>query len=124
MSCLAHPLRFGAPLVLALAYFTAPAVGQTGTVDFTSPLQHVEGFGTSDAFGEAASLRKLPAASQTQILNLLYSRQTGAGLSMLRLGIITDSNIEPTKPASPSATPVYTFDGSDGGQVWLAQQAQ
>jgi glucuronoarabinoxylan endo-1,4-beta-xylanase len=43
---------------------------------------------------------------------------------MLRLGIDTDSIIEPNSPGSPDAEPVYTFDGSDGGQVWIAQQGQ
>src|ERR1700743_3827147 len=116
MLCLAHPLRFGGPLVLALAYFTASSAGQTGTVDFTSTLQHVEGFGFSDAFGEANSLKALPAAKQAQVLDLLYSTKVGAGFSMYRIGINTDSLIEPTSPGSPAATPHYVFDGSDKSQ--------
>jgi glucuronoarabinoxylan endo-1,4-beta-xylanase len=100
------------------------AAAQTGTVDFTTSNQQIEGFGFSDAFGEANSLKLLSPANQTTILDLLYNRQTGAGFSMLRLGIGTDSQIEPTSPGSPNATPTYVFDGSDGGQVWLAQQGQ
>jgi glucuronoarabinoxylan endo-1,4-beta-xylanase len=121
-----HSLRFGAPVVLALAYIVAPisASAQTGTVDFTSTLQHVEGFGFSDAFGEANALKSLPAAKQAQVLDLLYSTRVGAGFSMYRIGIDTDSLIEPTSPGSPSVTPHYVFDGSDKGQVWLAQQGQ
>jgi glucuronoarabinoxylan endo-1,4-beta-xylanase len=123
---LMHSLRFGVPLVFALAYITVPtsALGQTGTVDFTSTLQHVEGFGFSDAFGEANALKSLPAAKQAQVLDLLYSTRVGAGFSMYRIGIDTDSLIEPTSPGSPSVTPHYVFDGSDKGQVWLAQQGQ
>jgi glucuronoarabinoxylan endo-1,4-beta-xylanase len=115
-----------AALVLALAHILAPtpAQSQTGSIDFTTTLQHIEGFGFSAAFGEANALRKLPPESQRKILDLLYSPQTGAGLTILRLGIMTDSNIEPNAPASPTDAPAYTFDGSDGGQVWLAQQAQ
>jgi glucuronoarabinoxylan endo-1,4-beta-xylanase len=109
-------------ILLVLAHATS--LGQTGSVDFTATLQHIEGFGFSAAFGEASALRKLPPESQRKILDLLYNPQTGAGLTILRLGIMTDSNIEPDAPASPADTPVYTFDGSDGGQVWLAQQAQ
>jgi O-glycosyl hydrolase len=110
--------------VLASVLAPASALGQTGSIDFTAPLQHIEGFGFSAAFGEANALRKLPPESQRRILDLLYSPQTGAGLTILRLGIMTDSNIELNAPASPDAPPVYTFDGSDGGQVWLARQGQ
>ena len=129
-------LRFSSPtqtarwialsLASVVASILAPAfaLGQTGSIDFTTTLQHIDGFGFSAAFGEANALRKLPPESQRRILDLLYSPQTGAGLSILRLGIMTDSNIEPVAPASPDATPVYTFDGSDGGQVWLARQGQ
>ena len=115
------------PLVLfLLSALSSPAAtnAQTGTIDFTTSLQQIEGFGFSDAFGEANGLRLLPAASQNTILNLLYSTQQGAGFSLLRLGIITDSNIEPVSPGSPTAPPSYVFDGVDGGQVWLAQQGQ
>jgi glucuronoarabinoxylan endo-1,4-beta-xylanase len=94
------------------------------TVDFSTSLNRVDGFGFSDAFGQANTLKGLPAAQQTQVLDLLYNRQTGAGFNILRVGINTDTNIEPVSPGSPTATPNYVFDGSDGGQVWLAQQGQ
>jgi glucosylceramidase len=89
------------------------------------PAQQVMGFGFSDAFGQANSLFSTTAANQTAIENLFFSTQTGAGFSILRLGIITDTNIEPTAPASgPTGTPTYTFDGKDGGQVQLAEIGQ
>ncbi len=69
-------------------------------------------------------MKSLSATQQSQILDLLFNRQSGAGFSMLRLGINTDSNIEPTSPGTPDGTPIYVFDGSDGGQVWLAQEGQ
>lgn len=100
------------------------AHSQTGAVDFTTSNQQVEGIGFSDAFGEANALKAMPATAQTTILDLLFNRQTGAGFSLLRLGIGTDSQIESVSPGSPSAPPNYVFDGSDGGQVWLAQNGQ
>jgi glucosylceramidase len=103
---------------------TPMAYAQTDSVDFTTNLTRVDGFGFSDAFGQASNIKSLPAPQQQQVLDLLFNRSTGAGFSMYRLGIITDSNIEPTSPGSPDATPTYVFDGSDGNQVWLAQTGQ
>jgi glucuronoarabinoxylan endo-1,4-beta-xylanase len=95
-----------------------------GSVDFTSSLQTITGFGFSEAFGQAEELRKLPPDRQREVLDLLLRRDTGAGLTMLRLGIDAGTTHEPKDPGGPSAPPKYVFDGSDGGQVWLAQQAQ
>lgn len=95
-----------------------------GSVDFASTLQTITGFGFSEAFGQADELRKLPADRQREVLNLLFRRDTGAGLSMLRLGIDAGTTLEPKDPGGPMAPPKYIFDGSDAGQVWLAQQAQ
>jgi glucosylceramidase len=100
------------------------AHAQTDSVDFTTSLTRVDGFGFSDAFGQASNIKSLPSAKQQQVLDLLFNRTTGAGFSMYRLGIITDTNIEPNSPGSPDATPTYVFDGSDGNQVWLAQTGQ
>jgi glucuronoarabinoxylan endo-1,4-beta-xylanase len=116
-----------AAITLAAALLIAPSPARAqaaGSINFTSTQQVVNGFGFSDAFGEANTLKELPTASQTAILNLLFSRQSGAGFSILRVGIDTDSYIEPNSPGTPSATPAYTFDGSDGGQVWLSQNGQ
>jgi glucosylceramidase len=88
------------------------------------PAQQVVGFGFSDAFGQANSLFSTTSANQTAIENLLFSTQTGAGFSILRLGINTDTNIEPTSPGNPANTPTYSFDGKDGGQVQLAEIGQ
>src|ERR1700679_2012218 len=100
------------------------AMGQAGQIDFTANQQLIEGFGFAEAFGEAANLQLQPADNQSKILDLLYSQQVGAGFSILRIGINTDSLIEPNSPGSPGATPTYVFDGSDRGQVWIAQQGQ
>ncbi len=116
-------------LCLCLSLFAgllAPAQGFTGsaiTVQLDKPLGVFDGFGISEAFGQAAAVRSLPPDKQAEILKLLFDAKDGARFTILRLGINTDSPLVQTAPASPSQTPVYSFDGSDGSQVWMALQA-
>jgi glucuronoarabinoxylan endo-1,4-beta-xylanase len=87
--------------------------------------QTIDGFGFSEAFGRADSMFQAPPAMQQQILNLLFSPTTGAGFTIVRNIINSDSSsIEPVSPGSPTAPPNYVWDGVDSGQVWLSQQAQ
>ncbi|GEC03577.1 xylanase [Streptomyces spinoverrucosus] len=97
----------------------------TATINGSTVLQPIDGFGFSEHFGRADIMRGsqgLPAHKQREVLDLLLSKTTGAGLSILRLGI--DSGIQPTDPGGPNATPKYVWDRNDKGQVWLAQQAR
>ncbi|MFE1943003.1 glycoside hydrolase family 30 protein [Streptomyces massasporeus] len=97
----------------------------SATIDGSTGHQPIDGFGISEHFGRAQIMRGsqgLPAQRQREILDLLFSRNTGAGLSILRLGI--DSGIQPIDPGGPNATPKYVWDRDDKGQVWLAQQAK
>jgi glucuronoarabinoxylan endo-1,4-beta-xylanase len=96
------------------------------TINGATTYQTIDGFGISGAFGPALSLEQLNATDQATILNLLFNTSTGAGFSILRNNLPSDSanTIEPNAPSSPSATPTYTWDKSSQGQVWLAQQAQ
>jgi glucosylceramidase len=97
----------------------------SATVNGSTRHQPIDGFGISEHFGRAEIMRGsqgLPAQRQREILDLLFSRSTGVGLSILRLGI--DSGIQPTDPGGPNATPKYVWDRNDKGQVWLAQQAK
>ncbi|MFC4498880.1 MULTISPECIES: glycoside hydrolase family 30 protein [Streptomyces] len=101
------------------------AAASSATVDGSIAYQPIDGFGFSEHFGRAAIMngsQGLSAQRQREILDLLLSRGSGAGLSILRLGI--DSGIQPTDPGGPDATPRYVWDGYDKGQVWLAQQAK
>ncbi|MFF5841203.1 glycoside hydrolase [Streptomyces massasporeus] len=103
----------------------AGAQAASATIDGSTGHQPIDGFGISEHFGRAQIMRGsqgLPAQRQREILDLLFSRNTGAGLSILRLGI--DSGIQPTDPGGPNATPTYVWDRDDKGQVWLAQQAK
>ncbi|WP_413809752.1 glycoside hydrolase family 30 protein [Streptomyces sp. OE57] len=106
-----------------------------GTVDFGRRLQPIDGFGFSQAFQRADLMhgaQGLTPEHQREVLDLLLNRATGAGLSILRLGIGSSSDevydhmksIQPTDPGGPDAPPRYEWDGDDGGQVWLAKEAR
>ncbi|WP_405730866.1 hypothetical protein OG607_31990 [Streptomyces sp. NBC_01537] len=123
--------------VTATLLTAAPATAQpaTGTVDFSHRLQSIDGFGFSQAFQRASLIhgaQGLTPEHGREVLDLLLSTRTGAGLSILRLGIGSSTDtvydhmptIEPTDPGGPDATPTYVWDGDDGGQVWLAQEAR
>ncbi|MDH2424368.1 glycoside hydrolase [Sphaerisporangium sp. TRM90804] len=97
--------------------------------------QSIDGFGFSQAFQRADVMhgaRGLSEQHQREVLDLLLSRDKGAGLSILRLGIGSSAedpydlmrSIAPTDPGGPDAEPVYEWDGDDGGQVWLAKEAK
>jgi glucuronoarabinoxylan endo-1,4-beta-xylanase len=100
----------------------------SATIDGAHVLQPIDGFGFSEFFGRSAIMhgsQGLSAQNQQKILDLLFSRTDGAGLSMLRLGISsTSSSIQPNDPGGPQAPPQYVWNGDDEGQVWLAQQAK
>lgn len=126
-------MRYGllaVAIVGAVAAFApAPAyAASTATINGATVLQQIDGFGFSEAFGRSAIMhgsQGLSAQHQKEVVDLLYNRTTGAGLSILRLGISsTGTSIEPTSPGGPNATPKYVWDHNDEGQVWLSQQAK
>ena len=87
---------FGQNAVTPTIVYTNPGI----TIDSTTKYQTIDGFGISEAFGEASYLRSLPSAVQQQVLNDLFSTSTGAGLDILRnmISSSSDSSIEPTNP--------------------------
>jgi O-glycosyl hydrolase len=112
----------------ALALFPAgrAAAASVATINGAVTYQRIAGFGASEAFGQAEQIMDAPAATQQQALNLLYSRTSGAGLTILRneIGADPGNTIEPVAPSGPDAAPSYvslqSID-SDMGQLWLAQ---
>src|SRR2546430_8800943 len=72
------------PLSAAAANGAPPG---SGSVDFRSTLQPIDGFGFSAAFGRAALIHRLPPDQQSQVVDLLLSPRDGAGLSIMRLSI-------------------------------------
>jgi glucuronoarabinoxylan endo-1,4-beta-xylanase len=129
---LATLAALGAPPAATAAAADSPVAGR---VNFRADLKSIDGFGVAEAFQRADVLhgaRGLSPQHQQEVLDLLLSRDRGVGISILRLGIGSSADnvydhmhsIQPTNPGSPTAPPQYVWDGDDGGQVWLAQQAK
>jgi glucosylceramidase len=111
-------------------------------VDPSIKFQTINGFGASMVDqvpgdgGLPYNLDSLGSAQQTQVMDLLFSPTAGAGLSMLRVELgagqtypngstpVNNFTIEPTAPASPSATPTYVWDGNASGEVAIAKEAR
>jgi glucuronoarabinoxylan endo-1,4-beta-xylanase len=110
-------------LLQAHATYAASSVTINGAMTY----QTIDGFGFSEAFGQASAIKNVGSpTAQRQMLDLLFSPTAGAGFTILRNIIPSDANhtIEPNSPGSPTAPPQYVWSGDDWGQVWLSQQAQ
>ena len=85
------------------------AAADTATINGAQTFQTITGFGASEAFGEAATVMNSPSSVQQQVLNDLYSPNSGAGLTILRneIGSTPGNTIEPNSPGSPGAPPAY-----------------
>ncbi|KAJ3948773.1 hypothetical protein N0V92_013000 [Colletotrichum tropicale] len=111
--------------LIAVAGLGAVARGQI-TVDTSSKLQKIDGFGFSQAFGRAKEFQNAPSALQKEALDLLFSTDKGAGFSIIRNRVGSGGkgdSILPTSPGSPSGKPTYSWDDDDSGQVWFTKQA-
>ncbi|KAK6227362.1 cellulosome enzyme [Colletotrichum tabaci] len=110
---------------VAISSLAALACGQV-TVDTSTKLQIIDGFGFSQAFGRAREFQNAPKALQQEALDLLFSTTKGAGFSIIRNRIGSGGkgdSILPTSPGSPSGKPSYVWDNDDRGQVWFTKQA-
>jgi O-glycosyl hydrolase len=117
-----------APVVSATAagYASAARTAPTVAISAGTHYQRIDGFGVSEGFGQAYDIRFASAKTQAQVLNLLFGTASGAGLTILRneFGAGVGATIEPSAPASPTATPKYvplSATGDDQEQLWLAQ---
>jgi len=137
-AALADSGRSAAVSAAASAGLSAASAGAPDAVvrvDGRRRLQPIDGFGFAQAFQRATIMRGdrgLSPANQRRVLDLLMDPRTGAGLSILRLGIGSSDpapydlmpTIQPVDPGGPAAPPRYVWDGDDGGQVWMAQRAK
>ena len=107
--------------VIAVAQQPASAAS-TVSVNGGTTYQTIDGFGVSEAFGQADSIRNLGSTAQKQALDLLFNTTSGAGFSILRSLIPSDANsIEPNAPASPSATPNVSPPRAHTGTTFAAR---
>lgn len=105
--------------------------GGTVTVDLSKTYQTMDGFGTSEAFQRAVQISKLSETEQRHALDLLFSTETGAGLTILRNGIGSSPDmssdhmvsIATKNPGGPTKPLIFNWDGSDNKQLWVAQEA-
>ncbi|KAI1277625.1 glycoside hydrolase family 30 protein [Xylaria sp. FL0933] len=122
------------PLATALPSWMnlSPRQASTITVDLTKTYQTMDGFGCSFAFQRANLITNMSdKTKQRYLLDLLFNTTSGAGLSIVRNGIGSspDSSSDhmntfaPTNPGGPKATPKYTWDGKDSGQLFVSQEA-
>ncbi|KAK3997930.1 glycoside hydrolase superfamily [Cladorrhinum sp. PSN332] len=124
-------LVLGLAPVLALASTLAPRQATGITVDLARTYQTMDGFGTSEAFQRAVTMQRLSETEQRKFLDLMFSMEKGAGLSILRNGIGSSPDmrddhmvsIQPKNPGGPKAAPQYVWDKSDNGQVWVSREA-
>lgn len=116
------------------AVLAGPLDRRQGTainVNLGQTYQTMDGFGASEAFQRAVTMQRLAETEQRKFLDLMFSMDKGAGLSILRNGIgsspdMTDDHmvsIQPKNPGSPTAEPQYVWDGSDNGQLWVTKEA-
>jgi glucosylceramidase len=127
-------LTFATVLVIAATRAGGPA-GDASTISFRQRLQPIDGLGFASPFQRSTLIRGdrgLSPGSTGAILDLLFDRYTGAGSSILRIGIGSSTDnvydhmrtILPADPGGPDGTPQYVWDGDDGGQVWLVKEAK
>ena len=92
------------------------------SINWTQEYQIMDGFGASGAFQRATQLMEMSEPARTEILDALFSRQTGAGLSMVR-NIVGDGS--PLPDGVPTTQPSKgDWQGSgDEGQLWLMHEA-
>lgn len=110
--------------LLASAFLAASQT--TITITPSLPIQKIDGFGVSQAFGRASQFQALPLPARQLSLDYLFSTTTGAGLTVIRNRIGSGGSgdsILPVSPGTNTSAPSYVWDGVDAGQVWFSQEA-
>ncbi|KAK9776172.1 putative Glycoside hydrolase superfamily [Seiridium cardinale] len=103
------------------------------TVDVSQTFQTIRGIGYSEAFQRAQWVyNTMSDELQQEMFDLLHDPVTGAGMSILRLGIGSSANnsgdhmnsIEPISPGLPENEASYVWDRNDSSQIWWAKEVQ
>ena len=116
--------------VAAAAAASAPrmmAQEPGATVDATVRHQLMDGFGFSEAFGQAYGLWKMPEEKREYLLDLMFDQKKGMGFSILR-NIIQDGGM-PKGPFSERGMSIEPEPGKwnwngDRDQIWLMGEAK
>ena len=96
-------------------------------VNYKSVQQEIQGFGVSAAFHQAHNLMSYPRADAMRVLDLLFSRTAGAGLSIVR-SLVGDGGEwgKETDGPTPAIEPregVWQWTG-DEDQIWFINEAK
>ncbi|KAG8167567.1 hypothetical protein KVR01_003256 [Diaporthe batatas] len=103
------------------------------TIDVTETHQVIRGLGYAEAFQRSQWVyNTMSEEKQQEMFDLLHDPVTGAGFSILRLGVGSSANnskdwmvsIQPESPGTPDAEPTYVWDRNDSSQVWWAKEVQ
>jgi O-glycosyl hydrolase len=120
-----HELSFKMPyswtnLLPAGVAFALSAVAHNKiSIQTNTKFQIIDGFGCSEAFWQAFTMRNLPQALSEKSVKLLFHQTEGAGLTILRnrIGSSLSDTILPDNPGGPTETPSYVWNEDDAGQV-------
>jgi O-glycosyl hydrolase len=103
------------------------------TVNVNQTFQTIRGLGYSEAFQRSQWVyNTMSTELQQEMFDLLHDPVTGAGFSILRIGIGSSANssndwmnsIEPESPGLNTSTATYEWNGNDSSQVWWAKEVQ
>jgi glucuronoarabinoxylan endo-1,4-beta-xylanase len=110
----------------------AGAVAAPLPIHWNDLQQTIDGFGASASFHQAHNLQSFPKEAQKEVLDLLFSADMGAGLSMTRNivgdgGVIEDGSQwgKPFNGPTPSIEPkrdAWNWKG-DEEQIWFMREA-
>lgn len=108
------------------------------TIDWNAERQVIDGFGGSFAFHKGGSIMRLDEPVRTQILDMIFSREKGIGLSIVR-NVIGDGGIEewgdphydgPSETIMPEPDKFvwddedWDKDSFDRYQIWIMNEAK
>ena len=118
--------------VAAAAVGAAPGMVAEGMqpgamVDATVRHQQMDGFGFSEAFGQAFGLMRMPEEKREYLLDLMFDEKKGMGFTILR-NIIQDGGM-PKGPFSEAGESIEPVQGTwnwkgDKDQIWLMGEAK
>jgi glucuronoarabinoxylan endo-1,4-beta-xylanase len=115
---------------LVLAFWggwSCPVDAGPHVISWDGTRQTIDGFGICEAFHQARHIMEYPEPARTEILDLLFSTEKGAGVSILR-NIVGDggtwgNDIDGPTPTIQPAEGVWSWTG-DEDQIWLMRQAK